>query len=47
MDYQKHHDLLIQKRGKKEKPKDNGYYERHHILPRSLGGNDSEENLCT
>jgi hypothetical protein len=22
-----------------------GYVERHHIIPRSLGGNDSEENL--
>jgi len=45
MNYQKHHDLLIKKRGKKEKPSDGGYYERHHILPRSLGGNDSDDNL--
>ena len=45
MNHQKHHDLLIQKRGKKEKPKDDGYYERHHVLPRSLGGEDSDENL--
>jgi len=45
MNYQKHHDLLINKRGKKEKPSDGGYYERHHILPRSLGGDDSDDNL--
>jgi hypothetical protein len=45
MDYQKHHDLLIAKRGKKEKPNDEGYYERHHILPRSLGGSDEDDNL--
>jgi hypothetical protein len=45
MDYKKHHDLLIAKRGNKEKPKDGGYYERHHILPRSLGGSDEEDNL--
>ena len=45
MNYQKHHDLLIKKRGKKEKPSDGGYYERHHILPRSLGGDDSDDNL--
>jgi hypothetical protein len=45
MDYQKHYDLLIAKRGNKEKPKDGGYYERHHILPRSLGGSDEEDNL--
>jgi len=45
MNYQKHHDLLIKKRGKEEKPSDGGYYERHHILPRSLGGDDSDDNL--
>ena len=25
--------------------KDNGYYEIHHILPRSLGGKDTQDNL--
>jgi hypothetical protein len=44
MNYTKHYDLLIEKYGLKYKPKE-GYYERHHILPKSMGGSDCEENL--
>ena len=28
-----------------ERKETNGYYEVHHILPRSLGGNDDKNNL--
>lgn len=27
-------------------PNDNEYYERHHVVPKSLGGNNSKENLA-
>jgi len=46
VNYQKQYNLLIAKHGKKHKPVDSEYYERHHILPKSLGGNDTNENLC-
>lgn len=44
MDYKKHYDLLIEKHGSKVKPKEI-YTERHHIVPRCLGGTDNSENL--
>jgi len=44
MNYKKVYKDLITKHGKKEKPK-NGYYERHHIVPRCVGGDDKIENL--
>ena len=44
MDYQNHYDLLIKKHGYQIKP-DDGYYERHHIIPRCLGGGDESDNL--
>lgn len=44
MNYAKHYDLLIEKHGSKNKPK-TGYYERHHIVPKCLGGNDLKQNL--
>lgn len=31
--------------GTEDKPTDGGYYERHHILPKSLGGSDAPSNL--
>lgn len=37
------YDSLIQKR--KNTPPPPGYIEEHHILPRSLGGGDSKDNL--
>jgi hypothetical protein len=44
MNYKKHYQNLIQKHGLRNKPT-NGYYEQHHILPKSLGGDDNPENL--
>jgi hypothetical protein len=43
MNYQRHYNLLIEKHGLKSKP--NGYSEKHHIVPRCLGGSDDESNL--
>ncbi len=43
MNYQKIYNDLIAKR--KEFPYIDGYSERHHILPRSLGGSDDKDNL--
>lgn len=42
MDYQKHYNNLIN-RGKGRVL--NGYKEKHHILPKCLGGDNSPENL--
>lgn len=44
MNYEKHYIMLINKHGSVSKPK-NGYYERHHILPKCMGGEDNYENL--
>lgn len=41
MDYKKHYDMLIAK-GKNRVL--NGYKERHHIVPRCMGGTDDIEN---
>ena len=43
MDYQKHYDLLIEKYGTFEKPKD-VYTERHRKIPGCLGGKYEEGN---
>lgn len=43
MDYLNHYNLLISKHGSIEKP--SGYSERHHILPKCLGGSDEANNL--
>jgi len=43
MNYQRHYDLLIKSR--RENPSLSDYCERHHILPRSLGGSDNPENI--
>lgn len=51
MDYQKHYDLLVirarsQNRSKLKRSNQNYiYYEKHHIIPRCMGGNDNKENL--
>jgi len=42
MDYKKHYDLLIS-RGKNRMLE--GYVEKHHIIPRCMGGTDATENL--
>jgi hypothetical protein len=44
MNYLKHYNNLIYKHGLKEKPT-NGYFEQHHIIPKSMGGLDTYENL--
>ena len=44
MKYKKHYDLLIKKYGTKTKPKE-VYTERHHIIPRCLGGSNHPDNL--
>lgn len=43
MNYQRIYDEFIADR--RSKPVPMGYTERHHILPRSLGGSDDPENL--
>lgn len=43
MDYQRVYREFIADR--KSKPKPEGYTERHHILPRALGGGDEPENI--
>lgn len=45
MNYEELYVNLLLKHGTKEKPADDKYYERHHIIPKSLGGSDSKENL--
>lgn len=47
MDYQKIYDDFIRdRRADESRPKySDEYMERHHIIPRSMGGDDSEENL--
>lgn len=52
MDYKKIYDAIISKakfeesvRIKKKKEKKE-YYETHHIIPKCLGGNDSNSNLA-
>jgi len=42
MNYQKHYNRLIERARNR---KLEGYKERHHIVPRCLGGDDSKENL--
>lgn len=44
MDYKKHYDSLIKKYGAVSKPRI-GYHERHHILPKCMGGKDDYDNL--
>jgi hypothetical protein len=44
MDYKKIYNSIIEKRKLNELPKD-VYGEKHHILPKCLGGNDEKDNL--
>lgn len=44
MDYKRIYEDLIASRSVRPKL-ENEYYERHHILPRCMGGGDEEENL--
>lgn len=43
MNYKKHYDLLIQKALDRVKP--DCYFEKHHIVPKCVGGSDEESNL--
>jgi hypothetical protein len=43
MNYKKHYDLLCS-RGKQERNIQE-YYEKHHIVPRCMGGSDEKDNL--
>ena len=46
MDYRKHYDLLMDKARLSRRAKGLGeYYERHHIIPKSEGGTDDDDNL--
>jgi len=42
MNYKKHYDLLIERARTRHL---NGYVERHHIVPRCIGGTDEKSNL--
>jgi hypothetical protein len=44
MNYEKHYINLIENYGTVSKPL-NGYFERHHILPKCMGGYDDYDNL--
>jgi hypothetical protein len=44
MDYDKHYFALLDRYGKVQKPLF-GYYERHHIIPKCMGGKDTYNNL--
>jgi len=43
MNYQYHYDELIRVRGLKKKP--SGYSERHHVVPKWMGGTDDDHNM--
>lgn len=43
MNYQKHYDMLINRSKARILE---GYVEKHHILPKCLGGNDAKENIA-
>ena len=45
MNYKKIYDDIIIKAKKENRARGNVYYESHHILPRSMGGDNSKENL--
>lgn len=46
MNYKKHYDKLILTRCRLTRKKSNNeYYEKHHIIPKSLGGSNTKENL--
>lgn len=44
MNYEKHYCNLIDKHGSVSRPV-SGYFERHHILPKCMGGKDKYSNL--
>lgn len=44
MNYHKHYNLLVGKAKLEKRKKGDTYYEEHHIIPRSEGGDESENN---
>lgn len=44
MDYKKHYENLIKTRFNRKKKK-GVYYEKHHIVPKCLGGSNKKENI--
>lgn len=44
MDYKKHYENLIKSRFNRKKKK-GVYYEKHHIVPKCLGGSNKKENI--
>jgi hypothetical protein len=44
MDYKKIYDKIIER--SKTRILGESYYEKHHIIPRCVGGSDDKENLC-
>ena len=45
MDYLRIYNNIIKNASLKERSKKDSYFEKHHILPKSLGGDDSKYNL--
>lgn len=43
MNYQKHYELLIERAKSRTLA---GYFERHHIIPKCMGGSDEPENIA-
>lgn len=46
MNYQKIYNSIIENSKKETRNKINSYYEKHHIIPRCIGGSNKEENLA-
>lgn len=44
MNYQRIHDFIIERA--KNRPKPNCYCEKHHIIPKCMGGTNDKENLA-
>lgn len=44
---EKRYENFIESLRKKNRKLEDGYFERHHILPRSLGGGDDESNIIS
>lgn len=45
MNYKKHYEKLIEKAIASNRIKGDTYYEKHHILPKCLGGSNKKDNL--
>lgn len=43
--YYKWYDTIITRASQQERNKSHSYFERHHIIPRSLGGTDAKSNI--